>query len=337
MKYEALHLEYDTCHLLLEEGFHEFPMPIARFRKLTYEKQGRSPGMQALPDIREANTLREAVIIATEKKLDPPLGVIDDGMLGGGYIDTSAASVTVFNASNNIGNTPPVFPLVTVGSLEDALARLEKLEETIAQHFHIDRLIDFNNETQMTFGEAQIRDNLRTASLAGLFMRQITELFTPLIERSVNILWREGEFGVIKGSEEEALLIALGQQPEYLPDEIIARLESGADIYNVAYKTKAANAARAEEYLAILDVLGVAGQIAAGGDTTIGNRINTHEGLKRLANIRGVSFMIRQDDEVEALEARQQERQQQQEILAAADSAAGTAEKLAKAGALQKE
>ncbi len=336
MAYQGLHLEYDNCHLLKEEGFHEFPIPTGRMRKLNYEKQGRSPGMNALPDIREANALREAVIIATEKKLDPPLGVLDDGMLGGGYIDTSAASVTVFNASNNIGNSPPVFPIVTVGDLKDAEARLEKLENIISQHFHIDRLIDFNNETQMTFGEAQIRDNIRTASLAGLFIRQYTEVITPVLERSIRILWRGGIYGVLKGSEEEAAAIARKETPEYFPDEIARRLLAGEDIYNIRYKTKAANAARAEEYLAIMDVLRITGEIAQ-SDTSIGARVDTHKALQRIAEIRGVSFMIRQDDAVQEIQDQQKQVEQQQQTLAAAEQASGVAEKLSKAQALQQQ
>jgi len=112
--------------------------------------------MNALPDIREANVLREAVIVATEKNLDPPLGILSDGMLGGSVLDTSAGSLNVFNASGNIGNNNPIFPLFTVGSLQDAIARLETISNSIAQHFHIDKLIDFNNDTQMTYTAWQV-------------------------------------------------------------------------------------------------------------------------------------------------------------------------------------
>ena len=52
-------------------------------------------------------------------------------------------------------------------------------------------------------GDDEIRDNARLKSLLGLFARQISELFTPLIERSIRIKWRRGDFGVVKGTEEE--------------------------------------------------------------------------------------------------------------------------------------
>lgn len=328
MKYESMHVEYETCHLLREDGFHEFPIAVVRFTKLMYEKYGRSPSMAAMPDIKESNTLREAVIIATEKTLDMPIGVIDDGMLGGGYIDTSARAVTVFNASNNIGNTPPVFNIGEVPDVRYAETRLEKLAESISQHFSIDRLIDFNNDTQMTFGEAQIRDQIRTASLAGLFARQISEGFTPIIERSVAILLREGEFGVEPDSIEERDLIAQSKEPTYFPEEILKRLKNGEDFYTITYKTKAANASKAEEYLGIIDVMGVASQMIA-VDASIGNRVNTHEALKRLADIRGAGAILFADDEVAEKEAQQQQQLQQQQMLQAADQVATIGEKAA--------
>jgi len=337
MAYESVHMELPNCHVMREDGFHELPIHVGRFRKLNYEKYGRSPAMNALPDIREANALREAVIIATEKNLDPPMGVLDDGMLGGGYIDTSAGAVNVFNATGNIGGNSPVFPLVTVGSIPDALARLEELKQTIAQHFHIDRLLDFNNESQMTFGEAQIRDSIRTASLSSLFSRQIAEVLTPLIERSVNVLWRMGEYGVLPGSEEEAEAIAMGKEPEYIPEELIERLQEGKEIYQITYKTKAANASRAEEYVAIVEILTFAMQ-AMQVDPSIANRVDLHEGLKNIGQIRGLPVgILRQDDEVQAMNQQQQQQMQAQQMLAAGQQVAGISKDAAQAEKLSKE
>ena len=331
MPYESVHVEYKTKHILKEEGFNELPIFMGRFRKLNYEEYGRSPAMNALPDIREANALREAVIRATEKNLDPPQGILDDGMLGGGHIDTSPGAINVFNASASIGNKNPIFPLVTVGSLPDAIARLEALQQSISQHFYIDRLLDFNNDRQMTFGETQIRDQIRTASLSSLLSRQIAEVFTPLVERTVAGMWRAGAFGVIKGSEEEAKLLAEGKQPEYLPDEIVQRFQSGQDVYKIRYKTKAASASRAQEYMSILDIMGVGTQFAA-VDPSLINRVNLHEGVKALADIRGVpSELIRQDDEVQKLQQQQQQQQEAMMALQGAQQLASTAKDAAQA------
>lgn len=338
MPYMSLHIEYDNqCHVLKESGFSDLPIKVGRFKKLNYERYGRSPAMDALPDIREANVLREAVIIATEKNLDPPLLVLNDGMLGGGVIDTSAGSITVFNASSGIGNNAPITPLITVGSIPDALQRLEELRQTIAQHFHLDRLIDFNNQTQMTFGEAQIRDQIRNASLSSLYARQIAEVFTQFSIRSIEILLQIGEFGVVKGSDQEKEFKNLGKRIEYIPNVLVERIEAGQDIYSIKFKTRAANAQRAEEYLAILDVLSFGIQ-SMQVDPTIRHRVNLHEGLKEIGSIRALPVgILREDDAVEELIAAEQQQNNAAAQLQAGQAAAGIVDTLASANKAARE
>ena len=265
------------------------------------------------------------------------MGVLDDGSLGGSQIDTSAAAVNVFNAAGTVGGKDTVFPLVTVGSLPDALARLEALKESISRHFHIDKLLDFNNESQMTLGEAQIRDAIRTASLSALFSRQIAEVFTPLIERGVAVLWRMGEYGVVPNSIEEQELLSQGIEPEYIPEEIVERLQQGKEVYQVTYKTKAANASRAEEVVAISEAV----QYVTAGfqiDPSLRHRIDLHEGLKRLGSIRGLPVgLIRQDDEVQAMAEQEAQQMAQMQAVQAGQGVAAAAKDMATAEKVSKD
>lgn len=330
MPYQSIHMEYDSGHTLRESGFAEIPIKVGRFRKNNYEKYGRSPAMQALPDIRELNGLREAIIVAAEKALDMPKGVLDDSILGG-MIDTSAGAITVFNASQAVGTSQPIFEIGTPPDMNVAMNRIEELKNTIAQHFSIDRLIDFNNETQMTFGEAQIRNQIRNASLSALFSRQIAEVFTPLVSRSVNILFEDGEFGVVKGSDQEQERIASGKEITYIPDSLVQRLDEGLDIYEIKYKTQAANASKAEQYMAILDVLGFSIQ-AMQVDPSVRHRINLHEGVKELGSIRSLPVnIIRQDDEVDEMMRQEQEQMANQQQLEGGVQAADIVQKLSSA------
>ena len=252
-------------------------------------------------------------------------------MLGGGTIDTSAGAINVFNATGGMGAGAPVFPIVTVGSIPDALARLEELKNNITQHFHLDRLIDFNNETQMTFGEAQIRNQIRNASLTSLFSRQIAEVFTPLIVRVVNMLWQMGEFGVVKGSEQEAERTALGKKVEYIPDIIVKRIDQGEDVFTVTYKTQAANAQRAEEYMGILDVLGFSIQ-AMQVDPSVRHRVDLHAGVKKISEIRGLPVgIIREDDEVQEMQEADAAAQANAQEVEALTAGAGIVDSLASA------
>lgn len=330
MPYASLHIEYDTHHVLKESGFDEMPIMVGRFRKLNYERYGRSPASMALPDIREANALRESLIVATEKILNMPKGVLNDGIFGGTTIDMSAGAVNVFQSSGNVSNMPPIFDIGSPPNLPWAEQRLVKLEENIAQHFNVDRLLDFNNSQEMTFGEAQIRNQIRNQSLSSLFSRQISEVLTPLVERSIALLFRDGEFGVIRGSDEEKELLDAGAtQIEYIPNALVERLEKGEDIYNIVYKTQAANASRAEEYLGIVDIMNFvmnAGNI----DPSIADRVNMHEAIKHIVNIRGVPYgVLRSDEEVTAINQGKQEQQAVQEGMLLAREGAAAAKDLA--------
>jgi hypothetical protein len=337
MKYMGMHMEYEDCHVVREDGYHEMPIKFGRFRKLNYERYGRSPGMNALPDIREANSLREAVILATEMALDMPKGVLDDGMLGGGVVDRSPGALTVFNGSGSLGSSPPIFDIGSPPDITAALSRLEELKGNIAQHFFIDRLLDFNNDVRMTFGEAQIRDQRSSSSMSSLFSRQISEVFSPFVERSVNVLWRNGEFGVVRGSVEEAEALAQGKEPDYIPDELAERLANGEDVYQIVYKTKAASASRAEEYIGIIDMIQIGAQ-AMQIDPTTADRLDLHTGLKELAKIRGVpTGLIRQDDEVDQIASQRQEQQNQMTMMEAAPAMAGAVKDIAEAEAVGKK
>lgn len=262
MPFSATHIEKSTKHILREGGFEEFPIVIVRFKKLNYEKYGRSVGMDALPDIKESQVLAEAISVATEKNLDPPLGLLDAGMLGGGVVDTSAGALTVFDSQSNTGGAPPVFPINTVGDLRSAEVRLENLKQSISQHFFLDRLLDFNNQTEMTATETAARSRIRDNSLSSMISRQVTEGFNPIIERSVNIMLRNDQFGVIRDSLEHRAATAIGEEVDIIPDRIANRLLNGEDVYQIRYTTPADRITNADELQGMIDQIGLFQQLA---------------------------------------------------------------------------
>lgn len=243
---QAIHVEVDTKHLLREKGYTELPIKVGRFTKLINEEYGRSPGMDALPDILEANAIWESVTIAIEKNLDPPLGVLDDGRLGNSEIDTSAGAINVFNISGRAGENP-VFPLYTVGEVRQTTNLLETLEKSISDHFFIDRLLDFNNETTMTLGEVQVRNKMRHQTLGSVFSRQISEVFSPLIERTFNILLKKGRLGVVEGSVDHVMAVFEGRSIPVIPKKVVELMRSGRNVYDIRYFTPAMRIMQAEE------------------------------------------------------------------------------------------
>lgn len=272
MAFQSLHIEVEANHLLKESGFDELPIKVGRFWKLAKETYGRSPGMEALPDVLEINSMWEAVTIAVEKMLDPPLGVLDDGRLGGGTIDTSAGAINVFNITGRAGERQPVFPLFTVGELQHVGKLIEQLTESIMNHFFMDRLLDLNNEKEMTAYETSIRNRLRGSALNTLFARQTAELVSPIIETSFNKMFKRGKMGVIRGSAEEKMLLLDGEKDIiYIPDEIAQLMISGKDVYRIKYITPAVRIMEAEEQQGMIETVQMANEIAVATPSVLDN------------------------------------------------------------------
>jgi len=232
--------------------------------------------------------------MAIEKNLDPPLGVIDDGSLGGGEIDTSARGITVFNVSGRAGEKNPVFPLFTVGEIKQTINLIEALDNSITDHFMLDRLLDFNNETEMTLGEANLRNKLRNSTLGSVFFRQIKEVFTPLIKRTFNISFDKGELGVIRDSPEHKALQEQGKSNIIIiPEEVAKRMLAGEDVYRIKFFTPAMRIMQAEEAEGIIRTWEFAGTLASFGVTSALDNLDEDESVNRMADIQGAPSQIK--------------------------------------------
>lgn len=233
--------------LLKESGFEQMRVFVNRFYKNLRERYGRSPAMDALPDVLELNALREAEIIATEKLLDPPLAVLDDGRLGADTIDTSAGAINVFNISGRINsNQPPIMQLQTIQDIKSTKDRIEELKQSVSDHFMIDHLLDFNNETEMTLGEVNIREKFRARLLSGLFSRQIVEVFSPMIKCCYNMMLGAGKLGFMPGSKEHFDNLVANGQNKIIPRDIAAAILRGEHVYEIKYLTPAMRMVQAE-------------------------------------------------------------------------------------------
>jgi hypothetical protein len=307
MPFMSVHMEKDTEHVIRESGFSENPVKVGRFRKLPYEEYGRSPGTDCLSNMLELDYLTGRFTINVDKAGDPPLLVLDDGRLGGGNIDTSSGAISVIDISGRINaNLSPVQQLQTVGELSTTLTRMDQLKQSVTQHFFLDKLLDFNNETQMTASEAVIRDRIRGSALGSIFARQTAEIFSPVVTRSFNILLEEGHMGVVKGSIQERLLLEEGKEPIIIPDEVAQRIENGEKVYDIRYFTPAARILQLEELQSINQLVEFK-TVLQQSDPSAGDLFDSDEAIKRVAKISGTpAKVIRSQQEVD------QERQAQQ-------------------------
>ena len=308
MPYMSVFLEKETKHIIRESGFQENPVKVTRFRKLPDEQYGRSPGMDGLSDILELDYLTERFTVNVDKTGDPPLIMLDDGRFGGGIIDSSAGAINIIDISGRQSNNiDPIKPLFTVGELSTSLERMTQLRDSIAQHFFLDQLLDFNNQTQMTASEALLRDRIRAASLGSIFNRQIAELFDPLISRTFNFLLSKNVLGVINGSPEQRMAEAEGREVLIIPDEIAQRMVDGVDVFKIKYFTPAARMLQLQRAEALNQLTGFV-QALQQTDPTAGDLIDNDKSVKMAAEIAGLNEILRSDEEVQEMRDVRQEK-----------------------------
>ena len=324
MPWASYHIELDNKHMLQESGFNVMPIVIGRFYKVPGEKYGRSAAMQALPDIIELNAVRQSQGLAIEKALDPPVVVMDDGAMGAGEIDTSPGGVTVINVSGRIaGSTEPIRPLYLVGELQYTQNHVEQLIANITQAFFIDRLLDLNNETRMTLGEAQIRNRIRGDSLTSIFDRQEMECFTPLIDTTILFMLEQKLLGVVSGSEDEYVAQINDEAVLRIPNEVIKLMQQGREWYKIQYISPAKRMQQAEELQGIYSTMEIA-NAAAAIDPTVLDWINKDTLLRRATELGGgPAELINDSTTVEQIQIA---RAQQQQALAQEEAARNQSE-----------
>lgn len=309
MPWASLYIERDAQHLVKESGYNELPTFAVRYSKRIGEKYGRSPAMRSLPDVMELNAIWEIVTMGLEKNFDPPLAVYDDGTFGGGTIDTSAGAINVVNVSGKLGSNTPIQPVFTVGQFADVVPLIERLETTINDHFMIDRLLDLDNNKEMTAREAMIRQSIRQKALRSVISRLLTELFNRLLERCFNIGLRKGRYGWAAGSAEAIAWEAAnpGKKAKVVPEKVVEMQGTGERVYRVRYMTPAAREQEADQAQGIMNLYEFVGQVAQ-EDPGAKRMLNTKRTIKKLGQIWSVPIeCFNTKDEIEALEKQDQE------------------------------
>lgn len=319
MPYASYHFEPETKHMLRESGFESLPVKVSRWYKLPSEVYGRSPAMDALPAIMQINALKEAFLVGVEKKVEPPVFVLDDGTLGGATVDTSAGGLSVFNMSGRVNISQPVGVIFDVGELQSVAKLIEDTKLEIAQHFLIDKLYDLNNKSRMTLGEAEIRYDIRAEGLASIYARIINEQLAPIIERSFNILFDMGILGVDENDfMQQEILESNGIKPLVIPPEILEAMVAGYEIYELEWVSPAARILKDEEKRGIYDTLNAAIALA-NIDPMVLTNVDANFALSAFRELAGApDQMIRPKQEAQAI---RQAMEQAQAELAEAEKA----------------
>ena len=189
MPFQSIYFEFGSGHIIDIGGFKELPYVVPRYLKASTEIYGRSPAMNALPDVKVLNKMVETAMKAAAKQVDPPLLVPDDSMLS--PIRMSAGSLNYYRS----GSRDRIEPLQIGQATTATLNQENQRREAIQKAFHIDQLM-ISSQRSMTATEVVQRNEEKMRILGPALSRLQSELLQPMILRVFNIMLRNKLFQV---------------------------------------------------------------------------------------------------------------------------------------------
>ena len=335
--FASVHMEVESKHVIKHDGMDELPAWIVRFRKRPNELYGRSLGMDALPSVKELNVLRTAFSLNLHKQIRPPLGYYPEAIGAGGSINDSAGAFTPFHSSNRIPQgQKPIEKLYDIPEPRVANDRLSELSEKTRSKFLVDRLLDFNNKTRMTKGEADYRYDFRNQALGSIFNRQITELIVPAIKWVFKVRWRRGLLGLDPTDQKQAAMIedlrANGITPLVIPPIVSAMMKQGKFPFAIRLISPAARAMKAEQLLGLEKLTNYVIALTTAGNQDAMDVLDSDTNIRTYQELSGApANAVRGTDKVAQERKARRAALAQQAEMQQADLMAGAAAKGAKA------
>jgi len=279
MKFQSIYFEHGTDHVISVGGFNENPYVVSRYLKSSTEIYGRSPSMNALPDVKVLNKMVEHGLKASAKMIDPPLLVPDDSMLA--PVRMTPGSLNYYRSGSRDRIEPLNIGQNTTVTLNAENAR----REAIARMFHVDQLQIQSNRT-MTATEVLQRNEEKMRILGPVMGRIQSELLEPMINRVFSIMLRNRLFR---------------EAPPILANQEI----------DIEYVSPMALAQKGQELQNVMRGLELFGSLAQ--TMPVMDYIDENGLVKQLVQTLGLpARMIKSDKEVQTIRMERQEAQQQQ-------------------------
>ena len=183
----SLYVDRELKMTVSVSGFNRMPYVTPRWRKYTGEIYGRGPGMVAMPEAMMMNSMQRSVLIAAEKAIDPPLAIPYDGFIS--PLKTQPGGLNY----KQPGSSEDVQPIVAPRDFRAADLQLEKREEKIRLMFLQD-MLSLPMQDRMTAEEVAQRRTDRMQLMSPVLFRLESELLSPIVERSFEMLDRHRKF-----------------------------------------------------------------------------------------------------------------------------------------------
>lgn len=276
----------EPAHIVSESGFREFPFVCPRWKKMSGEVYGRSPGMDVLPSVRMANAIARSILVASEKVADPPLQMPDDGFVA--PLATYPGGINYFRS----GSRDRVEPLYTGARFDVSENELIRHQDAIRRGYFAD-LFALPQQDRMTATEVLQRQKEQMQLLNPIVGRLISEYLGPMISRTFRHVL---ESGMLPPA----------------PEELRGRMLDVQYTSPLAQSQKASEATNFTQFIAVLAPL-------VEFDPTIMSHINTDKAVHWARGMYNLPPIFRKQAEVDAIRKQQQEaaaQKQQAEVAA---------------------
>lgn len=300
MPYVSAYMEQgQSSRFLSESGYEEFPVMAPRWHINGADIYGRSPGMDVLGDVKALQVEQKRKAQGIDKMVNPPMQAPHS--LRGQPASVLPGGVTyVDQVQGNQGGLRPIYEVNP--RLADLQQDIAETQDRIRQGFYADlfQMLTMTNRRQITAREIDERHEEKLLMLGPVLERLHSELLDPLVDRTFNIMLRNG---------------LVPPPPELL---------QGMDL-KVEYISILAQAQRVVGTGAIERLAGFVGNLAQANPEAL-DKLDMDQSIDEYAEMLGVPpKMVLPDDEVQRIRAARAQQQQamarQQQMAQGAESA----------------
>jgi hypothetical protein len=186
MRYASYHWEVGNAEKFLRQsGYKEFPGFGPRWDITGQDTYGRSPAMDCLGDVRMLQSVMATYLKQEHKRADPPTA--NPPSLK--YVDTLPGGTNPVNP--NTGGGQAIYPIYQVTpDPRGILSIVQDVRQSIREGLYNDlfKMLAFSSTSNMTAREVAERHEEKLLQLGPVLERMHDELFTPLIDRTFNIM-----------------------------------------------------------------------------------------------------------------------------------------------------
>jgi hypothetical protein len=180
-------VKYISHYVIVEEefdvevgSFTEFPFVVPRWTKASGETYGRSPGMNALPDIKVLNKMNETMLKGAQRFADPPLQMEDDGVVL--PVDTTPGGINYRRPGSD-----PIRPVFNDTRVDFGYQAMEDRRKRVRDAYYVDQMRLQQNGPMMTATEVLQRTEESVRFIGPMMGRQQTEMAAPTVMRIYRI------------------------------------------------------------------------------------------------------------------------------------------------------